>query len=120
MQYESYLEASREHRLNEKLMAAEAGKECVAVDYVAAPGAPYAIEFALEQPVTAKIVRHEIRVVDVRAARALVGNSVAYEFRSEGVYDSAAFWIGTGKAHPKCPMNLLEGRPLARILGFAR
>lgn len=116
--YHLYLAHGREHALNDKLRSGEPGKECVAIEYLAAPSARYAVEFALNQPVEAKVVRHEIRVVDLQDARALVGNSVAYEYQSTGVYDSVAFWVGNGKGHSRCPINMLEGKPVQAILGL--
>lgn len=114
--YRSYLSYGLEHRLNAKLLAPEDGKRCVAVDYVTSPAARYAIEFSLDQRITKNLVKHEIRVVDLGDDKALIGDSVAYQHKAEGVYSSVAFWVGNGKRHPRCPMNLLEGQPVRRIL----
>ena len=114
--YHTYLSYRLNHPLNQQLLTAQRGKQCVAVDYVAAATARYAVEFSLDQPIDRNLVKHEIRIVDLQDGKALIGNSVAYQYKTEGVYTSTAFWIGNGKRHATCPMNLLAGKPLLRIL----
>jgi hypothetical protein len=114
--YQLYLSYGLEHSLNAKLLAAEDGKACLAIDYIVSPTARYAIEFLLDQPIANNLVKHEIRMVDLRDSKALVGNSVAYEHKADSVYSSVAFWVGNSKQHPKCPINLLQGKPVGKIL----
>jgi hypothetical protein len=122
--YKSYLAYKLEHHLNARIEATDdprleaphGSKQCVAVDYVTSPSAHYEIEFLLDRPISENVVKHEIRVVDLRDNRALIGNSVAYQHKADGEYARAAFWAGGAKRHPTCPINLLKGHPVWQIL----
>ena len=116
--YPIYLTSKQEHKLSSKLDELDTNKHCVAVDYVPSPSANYAVEFLLNQHISKKIIKHEIQFVDLKNNNELVGESIAYEYKSSGVWDSVAFWVGNGKRHSRCPINLLLGRPIYEILNF--
>lgn len=116
--YPDYLTSKQEHKLSSKLEELDTNKHCVAVDYVPSPSANYAVEFLLNQTISEKIIKHAIQLVDLNNNNELVGESIAYEYKPSGVWDSVAFWVGNGKRHSRRPLNLLLGRPIYEILNF--
>jgi hypothetical protein len=116
MPYGIYLSHPINHEVNQKLRSSATEEKCVALEYVTSASSRYPIKFSINQPISDNLVKHEIRVVDQHAGDDLVGQSVAYEHKTDGVYASVAFWVGSGKQHRTCPMNLLEGRPVHQIL----
>lgn len=116
LDYRTYISYGVNNKLNEALFVKAEGKECVAIESVSSLSSSYLIEFYLSQQVADNLLKHEIRVVDLRANREVVGNVVAYEFIANNVYSSVAFWIGNGREHSRCPMNLLEGNGIHKIL----
>ncbi|HJV93349.1 MAG TPA: hypothetical protein VJ572_07695 [Azonexus sp.] len=116
LDYRTYISYGVNHKLNEALFVKAEGKECVAIESVSSISSSYLIEFYLSQQVADNLQKHEIRVVDLSANREVVGNMVAYEYVANNVYSSVAFWIGNGREHSRCPMNLLEGNGIHKIL----
>ena len=117
MDYRHYIQLDLTHKANDGLSIGEEGKTCVAVNYVLSPSSRYSVEFSIKSKMDPWVYRHEIRVID-RQDNAIIGNNVAYEYAADNVYQSIAFWLGNGKRHPTCPMNLLAGHPLRTILGM--
>lgn len=116
LRYELYISYGLNHELNKQLAAKDDGKECIAVEYIASPTSQYLIEFVIDQKMNETLFKHEIRFVDRNSNNSLVGSVSAYEHKADGVYSSIAFWIGNGKNHPRCPLNLLEGNVVHDIL----
>ncbi|MCP5200388.1 MAG: hypothetical protein H6977_10260 [Gammaproteobacteria bacterium] len=116
--YRLYLSYEKNHETNQSLREKMPGKRCVAIDYVAKSNARYLVEILLNTELEPRVFKHEIRVSDTENKNRLIGDSIAYEYRPDGVIASLAFGFASKRKLPSCPQDMLAGEPLHTILNM--